>query len=485
MLLRYFYDTKLAHASYMVGCQATHEAIIIDPGRDLEPYLREAEAQEMCLVAAAETHIHADFVSGAPELAGRTGARLYLSDEGDENWKYQYLDRVEHQLLKDGDTFKIGNIKFQVLHTPGHTPEHISFLLTDTAGADRPMGLFTGDFVFVGDVGRPDLLEEAVGFKGTKEIGARQMFQSLQRFKTLPDYLQLWPAHGAGSACGKSLGAVPSSTVGYEKLFNWALSYDDEAAFVKALLAGQPEAPKYFAMMKKINKEGPAILHGLPAPEYLPYNRLKKLLDDCAVVVDTRSSAAFASLHVPGALNIPHDGSFANWAGWLLEYDQPFYLIADSTRLREITRDLISIGLDKLAGYFEPAAIELWVERGQRLECYEVITPLEVAGRVKSGEVMVLDVRSRSEWEEGHIPGAHHIMLGYLPERLAELPADKPILVQCQSGNRSAIAASILQVNGFKQIKNLIGGYRAWAVAGLPVEREHGVEAFESPVMVK
>jgi hydroxyacylglutathione hydrolase len=203
MLLRYFYDQKLAHASYMVGCQQTHEAIIIDPGRDLEPYLKEAEAQELCIVAAAETHIHADFVSGGRELAERTRARLYLSDEGDQDWKYQFLDGLDYQLLYDGDTFKIGNIKFEVLHTPGHTPEHISFLLTDTAGANRPMGIFTGDFVFVGDVGRPDLLEEAAGFKGTKEVGARQMFKSIQRFKELPDYVQVWPAHGAGSACGK------------------------------------------------------------------------------------------------------------------------------------------------------------------------------------------------------------------------------------------------------------------------------------------
>jgi len=344
-------------------------------------------------------------------------------------------------------------------------------LITDTVGANRPMGIFSGDFVFVGDVGRPDLLEEAAGFKGTKEIGARQMFQSLQRFKTLPDYVQIWPGHGAGSACGKSLGAVPSSTVGYEKLFNWALSYDDEAAFVKALLAGQPEAPKYFAMMKKINKEGPAILRGLPAPEHLPYNRLKRLLDDGAVVVDTRAAGAFASMHVPGTLNIPYNGSFTNWAGWLLDYDRPFYMIADSGRIREIARDLIYIGLDKFAGYFEPAAIEMWGESGQRLECYEVTTPAEVADRVKRGEVTVLDVRSRSEWEEGHIPGAHHIMLGYLPDRMVELPSDKPILVQCQSGNRSAIGASILQAHGFKQVKNLIGGYRDWAVAGLPIAR--------------
>jgi hydroxyacylglutathione hydrolase len=482
MLLRYFYDTKLAHASYMVGCQATHEAIIIDPGRDLEPYLKEAEAQEMCITAATETHIHADFLSGARELAERTRAKLYLSDEGDENWKYQFLDGVDHQLVKDGDTFRIGNIKFEVLHTPGHTPEHISFLITDTAGADQPMGIFSGDFVFVGDVGRPDLLEEAAGFKGTKEIGARQMFQSLQRFKALPDYVQIWPAHGAGSACGKSLGAVPSSTLGYEKLFNWALSYTDEAEFVKALLAGQPEAPKYFAMMKKLNKEGPRVLHGLPVPEHLPYNRLKQLLDERAVVVDTRPSAAFASIHIPGTINIPHDGSFVNWAGWLLDYDRPFYLIADSSRIAEIIRDLIYIGLDNAAGYFETSAIDAWAESGQSLQSYEVASPQDVADQVKNDEVTVVDVRALSEWDEGHLPGAQHIMLGYLPERMSEIPTAKPVVVQCLSGNRSAIGASILQTNGFGRVINLIGGYRDWAAAGLPIERNSEVNELDTPV---
>ncbi len=471
MLLRYFYDTKLAHASYMVGCQATGEAIVIDPGRDIEPYLKEAEVEELCIVAATETHIHADFVSGARELAERSQAKLYLSDEGDQDWKYRFLDGLAHQLLEDGDVFKIGNIKFEVLHTPGHTPEHISFLLTDTAGADRPMGLFSGDFVFVGDVGRPDLLEEAAGFKGTKEVGARQMFQSVQRFKTLPDYVQVWPAHGAGSACGKALGAVPSSTVGYEKLFNWAMGHTDEDQFVKALLDGQPEPPKYFAMMKKLNKEGPAVLHSLPAPPYMPANRLAHLLGIDAVIVDTRPSAAFASIHVPGTINIPHDGSFVNWAGWLLEYDEPFYLIADPARVAEINRDLITIGLDNAAGYFDPSAIDAWGESGQSLQSYAVANPGEIAGRFEQGEVTVVDVRARSEWDEGHIPGAQHIMLGYLPERLAEIPADKPVVVQCQTGNRSAIGASILQANGFKRVINLIGGIRDWEKAGLPVDR--------------
>ena len=267
MLLRYFYDDKLAHASYMIGCQATGEAVIVDPNRDVDMYLQAAESNSMRIVGALETHIHADFVSGSRELAERTDAALYVSDEGDENWKYLFLDGYKHQLLKDGDEFFVGNIKLTVMHTPGHTPEHISFLLTDTAKTDEPVGIFTGDFVFVGDIGRPDLLEEAAGMIGTADVGARQMFRSVKRFAALPDYLQVWPAHGAGSACGKALGAVPSTTVGYEKRFSWAFQIDDEEAFVDALLAGQPEAPKYFAEMKKVNKVGPTVLHGMPTPE--------------------------------------------------------------------------------------------------------------------------------------------------------------------------------------------------------------------------
>ena len=199
MLLRYFYNDKLAQASYFIACQQTSEAIVVDPARDVEPYLQAAEAEGMRIIAATETHIHADFVSGARELAERCGATLFLSDNGDENWKYQYVDAYDHVLLNDGDQFKIGNIRFETFHSPGHTPEHISLLLTDTAGANRPMGIFSGDFVFVGDVGRPDLLEKAASFAGTAEVGARQMFHSLERFKQLPDYMQLWPGHGAGS----------------------------------------------------------------------------------------------------------------------------------------------------------------------------------------------------------------------------------------------------------------------------------------------
>ncbi|MBE7474774.1 MAG: MBL fold metallo-hydrolase [Anaerolineae bacterium] len=471
MLLRYFYDSKLAHASYLVGCQVTGEAIVIDPGRDVEPYLSTAKAEGLWLAAATETHIHADFVSGARELAERAKVRLYLSDEGDAHWKYEYVHSYPHTLLKDGDTFNVGNIRFEVKHTPGHTPEHLSFLITDTAGANQPMGIFTGDFVFVGDVGRPDLLEKAAGVAGAAEAGARQMFNSLQRFKTLPDYLQLWPAHGAGSACGKALGAVPSSTVGYEKMFNVALSHADEATFVRALLEGQPEPPKYFAQMKRLNKIGPPVLAGLPQPEHLPFNRLDALLAEGAPVVDTRPVAAFATGHLPGTINIPYDNSFTNWAGWLLSYDQPFYLITDPSAVPQIVRDLRYIGLDNIGGYFDLSVFDAWRKAGDPLQHYEVATPDQIAGQVAAGHATVVDVRQADEWQSGHIPGAKHIMLGYLPERLAEIPADQPVVVQCRSGARSAIAASILQAQGVPRVINLLGGIKAWDAAGLPVER--------------
>lgn len=471
MLLRYFYNEKLAHASYLVGCQATGEAIVIDPGRNIDDYLKVANAEGVEIIAATETHIHADFVSGARELADRVGATLYLSDEGDENWKYQYVDQVKHVLVKDGDTFQIGNIKFEVMHTPGHTPEHISFLLTDGGGADKPMGIFTGDFVFVGDVGRPDLLEKAAGVAGTAEIGARQMFRSLQRFKELPDHLQVWPAHGAGSACGKALGAIPSSTVGYEKMFNKALSYTDEDEFVKALLDGQPEPPKYFAIMKRVNKEGIALLRELDEPvrEETSRSRMEQLLEQDVMIVDTRDANRFAAGHIPGTINIPYNRSFTNWAGWLVNYERPLYLIADLSQKDEIMADLHSIGIDRISGFIDFSVLEHYQAAGGELESYKEVKPAEVADKIEKGELHVIDVRQTSEWMEGHLPGAQHVMLGYLPDRVNEIPGDKTLLLQCRSGARSAIAASIMQALGMKNVLNLLGGFDQWKKEGLPV----------------
>jgi hydroxyacylglutathione hydrolase len=469
MYLRYFYDQKLAHASYLVGCQATGEAIVVDPNRNVDMYLQDAEANGLHISGVTETHIHADFVSGSREIAERTGARLYVSDEGDENWKYLFLDGYDHQLLKDGDEFWAGNVKFTALHTPGHTPEHISFLLTDTAKTDEPVGIFTGDFVFVGDIGRPDLLEEAAGLAGTADVGARQMFQSLKRFAALPDYLQVWPAHGAGSACGKALGAVPSTTVGYEKLFGWAFQFDEEEAFVEALLDGQPEAPKYFAEMKKVNKVGPNVLNGGPHPSMLPCSRMINLAESGAVIVDTRSAEQFAAGHVPGTINIPQE-MVAGWAGWLLSYEDPFYLIVDPVDLNDVIHSLTYIGLDGIAGYFETSAVAMLEQNGLALDSYDMAHPAELADEIRAGTVELIDVRGKGEWEEGHIPGARHFMLGYLCNQAEEVINGKPIVVQCQSSARGAIGASILKKKGASQVINMVGGITAWQNAGLPVE---------------
>lgn len=463
MLLKYFYDQKLAHASYMVGCQRTKEAVIVDPGRDVDQYIEMADREGVKITAVAETHIHADYVSGARELADRIGAKLYVSDEGPAEWKYLYLDGYDHRLVHDGDHFMIGNIKFDVLHTPGHTPESISFMLTDQGGgADEPMGIFTGDFVFVGSIGRPDLLEEAAGLMGTAEPGARDLFHSAERFKSLPDYLQVWPAHGAGSACGKGLGAIPSSTVGYEKLFNPALQYTDEEAFVKYILADQPEAPKYFAVMKRVNKEGPKVLGKGHHHSMLDVAKLSSAIEE-GTVVDLTPSTEFAKGHVPGSINIPI-GMLAAWAGWLVDYEKPTYLICKPDQLEEAARVLHKIGVEEIVGGFDAEQVR---SSGLANEVYATGTPADLSHAIESGEVQLLDVRSDEEWKEGHIEQAEHHFLGRLPKNMDQLPRDKKLVVQCRSGARSAIGVSVLQAAGLKNVINLTGGYMAWKADGL------------------
>ncbi|RME58955.1 MAG: MBL fold metallo-hydrolase, partial [Caldilineae bacterium] len=313
-------------------------------------------------------------------------------------------------------------------------------------------------------------LEKAAGLQGTAEAGARQMFRSVRRFKELPDYLQVWPAHGAGSACGKGLGAIPSTTVGYEKLFNPMLQIEDEDAFVQALLEGQPESPKYFAVMKRVNKEGPAVLNGLPHAPLLPTNRLQEVLDAGATVVDTRPPGQFAEGHVPGTINIPLE-SLASWAGWLVSYEKPYYLIVDQGQCESALQDLVYIGLDNVAGMFETEAIHVLEEAGVVLQTYDVATPEELAEDIRNRRVLLVDVRNESEWQEGHIPGARHVMLGYLADRAAELINGQPIVVQCRTGNRSALGASVLQALGARKVINMVGGIQRWEQAQLEIER--------------
>jgi hydroxyacylglutathione hydrolase len=314
-----------------------------------------AKKEGFHISAATETHIHADFVSGSRQLANDLHVKLYLSDEGDEDWKYQFTDGLDVEMVKDGSTFSVGNIDFEVIHTPGHTPESISFVLTDRgSGATSPMGIFTGDFVFVGDVGRPDLLEKAAGIADSAESGAHAMFESIQRFKKLPDYLMVWPAHGAGSACGKSLGSVPSSTVGYEKQFNWAMKEENEDAFVAELLEDQPEAPVYFAEMKKVNKFGPAILEEKVIPVIDSKQVFESEVQNKTVfVIDTRPSNLVEKTLVPGAINIPINKAFTNWAGWLVSYDEQMVIIAEESKREEIVNSLQSIHLDNIKAFVD------------------------------------------------------------------------------------------------------------------------------------
>ena len=463
MLLKYFYDKSLAHASYMVGCQRTGEAIVIDPSRSVEQYLEAAAAEGLRITGSAETHIHADFVSGSRELADRVNAKLYLSDEGPADWKYQFADKHNSQLLKDGDVIQVGKIKLEVMHTPGHTPEHISFVLTDEGGgANVPMGIFTGDFVFVGSIGRPDLLETAAGVVGSAEKGARQLYHSIERFKSLPDHLQVWPAHGAGSACGKGLGAIPSSTVGYEKLFNPSLQYHDEQEFVDYILADQPETPFYFAVMKRVNKIGPELIRNLPTVNSVPSAVLTKTAMD-QMVIDIRNSAIFAGGHAVGSINIPSN-SLVQWAGFFVDYNHPLYLLTDAPSLAANLHSLRSIGIDKVQGYFDIKAADV---QKQFTEAYSSATPKELAGRIKHGAVQLVDVRAATEFHEGYIENAQNQFLGKLMRELDQIDKSKPIVVQCLAGGRSAIGASILQRAGF-DVTNMTGGYKAWIESGLP-----------------
>lgn len=466
MFFRSFFDENLAQMSYLVGCQRTGEAIVIDPARQVKPYFETAEKEELNIIAAAETHIHADFVSGAKELAVNNNVKLYLSNKGDENWKYEYLNNLNYELLKDGIEFNLGMIQFKVMHTPGHTPESISFILTDIGGGSKePMGVFTGDFVFVGDIGRPDLLEKAAGIADTAETGARQMFHSLQKFKKLPDYLQIWPGHGAGSACGKALGAVPMSTVGYEKMNNWALRTENEEEFVKSLLSGQPEPPKYFAMMKKLNKIGPDLVNQEKTRLLSDVSEMEQL-NNGAVLIDTRSANEFSKAHYPGSINIPFNKSFTNWAGWLVNYSRNIVLITPENNIKAVKESLSSIGLDKVVAAIEPSIV---LKDKNTIESYEEISVQQLHEYLQDDNYYLMDVRNNAEWEEGRIDGAHHFMLGTLMDQMDELPEDKMYLMQCRSGARSAIATSLMQANGFKNVQNVRGGYLAWTRENLPV----------------
>ena len=460
MILKRFYEDQLAHASYLVGCAQTGEAVVIDPHRDIRQYLEVAEREKLTIVAVTETHIHADFVSGSRELGEATGATLYLTDEGDSDWKYQFADESNVRLVKHGDHLMIGRIRLDFRHTPGHTPEHIAMVLTDGPASDEPLGAFTGDFVFVGDVGRPDLLERAAGFEGTMEKGARVLFQSLQSFKRdLPENLLIWPAHGAGSACGKSLGGVPDSALGYELRANWGLRESDEDAFVLEVLAGQPEPPAYFKEMKRINKVGPQLVGPISLPR--PYHAAKavaKMRE--AIVLDIRSSAEWLRGAVPDSIHVPIGPGFLTWAGSVLPFAVPLLLLGTEAQVREANRLLLLIGFDQVIGWVSPAAL-----RGMDLVATPEVSGSEGVARAQRGHSVLLDVRGQRERDEVKVDPSTHIPLGEVLRNGASLPHDREIIVTCAGGVRSPIAISLLRRLGFDKVVNLVGGVSGCAEA--------------------
>ena len=458
MFLRQIPDHALAQYSYLIGCQRTGEAVIVDPERDVDRYLTVAAENGFRITAVAETHIHADYLSGARELVERHGAIVYLSAEGGTDWQFEWAKgNAKARLLHDGDVFQVGNIELKAMLSAGHTPEHLSYLVTDIGGgATEPIALLSGDFIFVGDVGRPDLLESAAGQAGVMEPSARQLYASLRSTAGLPEHLQILPAHGAGSACGKALGAVPVSVMGYERRYNGALREalaGHEDAFVNDILAGQPEPPLYFARMKRDNKIGPALL-----PEgRLPQPQKRQAKEIAAIVregnhafLDLRADrAAFMLRHVRGSLFAPlAGGKLPLVAGSYLEENAAIVLVVnDPSEVEEAVRQLIRIGLDQIEGWI---LVEDALALDAISETQNSITTVELAEALSMNpEAAVLDVRGAGEYAESHVKNAKNIAYTRLAARISEVPLGKPLFVHCGSGLRASFAVSFLASKGY------------------------------------
>jgi hydroxyacylglutathione hydrolase len=453
MFLRQISDAALAQYSYIIGCQRSGEAVVVDPERDIDRYLEEAAAAGLKITAVAETHIHADFVCGAREFAQRDPAiKLYLSAEGGEFWKSVWAEGLPgYHPLRDGDNFKIGNIELRAVHTPGHTPEHMVFLVTDRGGgANEPIALLSGDFLFVGDAGRPDLLEQAAGLEGTQEAGAKALYQSLRKVSELPCHVQVLPAHGAGSACGKALGAVPNSTFGYEEKFNPALKLalnSGESEFVNFILSGQPEPPGYFANMKHVNRVGPALLGAVPKPPLVRLGDVAGRLGESGfVVLDTRSREAFLKSHLRGSLFAPAE-KFSDFAGSYLSPEQEIVLVVSNPGgAEEFVRQLVRIGFDHVTGILPASEVD--TAPAELCAAIETVDFGGVGDLLSGGsKPALLDVRKATEFAAGHLRGAANFAHTRLLPRLEEIPAG-PLLVNCQSGTRAAGACAFLARHG-------------------------------------
>ncbi len=466
MLLYQRFVPGLAIASYIVGDERTGEAAVIDPTRDVDEFLRYANDHDLHIRHILETHVHADFVSGARELKARLNdvPQIHVSGMGGAEWTPPYADHV----ASDGHEVRIGSVRLQAVHTPGHTPEHVSWsLYDDTRSKDVPWLIFTGDFLFVGDVGRPDLLGE----EAKKQL-AHQLYASVfERLPALPDITEIFPAHGAGSLCGKAISSRRSSTVGFERRFNPALQQKPEQQWVDDLMSDMPLAPPYFLRMKHVNRTGPKIIGPqLPGQTRWSAKQVHERTCDNCLILDVRGKEAFAAAHIPNAINIPFSPNLPTWAGWVLPYDRPMLIVTDDpAQMPEVTTHLLRIGLDDVQGYLQ-GGMDGWETSGLPLERLDTLSVQQLHQRLKSGatKLTVLDVRTEREWNAGHIDGAIHVHGGKLQQHFADVPRDKPVAVICGSGYRGSIAASFLKREGYPDVANVVGGMSAWKAAELP-----------------
>jgi hydroxyacylglutathione hydrolase len=472
MILERIPSEGLAQYSYVVGDETAGVAAVIDPRRDVAVYLDLAREHQVKITHILETHVHADFVSGSCELAARTGAPIYTGATAEVDF--------EHKKLRDGQEVELGEFTLKVLHTPGHTPEHVVFLVSGGTGAEAPWGLFTGDTLFAGDVGRPDLLgdEQDVGL-------AEQLFTSLHE-KVLPlgDGIIIYPGHGEGSPCGASIGERPDSTIGYERANNKLLHIEDRDEFVEQILDAQSPAPSYYPRMKKVNARGPEVLGALPALTAFSAEEFAREIEkQHSVVLDLRSLEAFAGAHIEGSLNIGMREPFPIWAGrileetlpiwagWMVAPDSRILLVAESAEAAEEARiELLRVGYEQVAGYLR-RGLHGWTEQGMPLTSSGLLSVQELRELQESdADIQILDVRTEQEWQQGRIPGAQHIPVNELEERAEELDRDRPLAVYCGSGYRASIAVSLLRRFGFADVANVPGSMSGWKGAGYPVE---------------
>jgi len=460
VFFKQFYLGCLAHASYMIGSEG--EAAVVDPRRDVDEYLQEAAAAGLKIRYVVETHLHADFVSGHRELAERTGATVVFGAKAGAG--------IPHRAVKDGDEIRLGRVVLRFLETPGHTPESVSVLVIDTEASPDPAMVLTGDTLFIGDVGRPDL---AGGEAATPAQMAGLLYDSLHgKLLKLRDEVQVFPAHGAGSLCGKNISKETSSTIGEQRRRNYALQPMAKEQFVRMLTADLPEVPRYFALDVAINRAGAAPLADRPLPPALGPEAARRLAEEGAHVLDVRPSADFGAGHVPGSINVGLGGQFASWAGTLLDPARPIVVVADGkARVREAVMRLARVGLERVAGYLD-GGLDAWHRAGLPVAEVPQIAVAELKDRLdRAGPgLQVVDVRRPGEYAAGHVPGAASRPLDRLERDLGGLEPARPTAVICAGGYRSSAATSLLERHGFRDLANVVGGTSAWVAAGYEVE---------------